>query len=744
MKRKVPIIQPGIYLLASLSITVLTLSHCTAPSNSLDRSSTKPGEVCLESPAIEFRFSPDDLSIQEIKNKITGYRLVVPDRQATRKLWEIEVIDDSGQTGVISSLDKGRKSWTRDRQGGRETLELRWYDMPTRKWEDTMDVRVTISIDPETEFTHWRISVDNHSDEFGLWKIRFPMINSIGSTVEDEDDLKIAVPYYTGWLFSGTDDFPKGIIDWEYPSTRWSMQFHSIYSMENGFYFACHDSTASYKAFQLSAIANGKGLNSSILIFPSHMGEIGRSFELSFPVVMGAYRGTWYEAAKIYRDWAIKQIWCSKGLVANRDDLPGWYKNLSLWFKHRDSKFPGRVLERTSKFKEYVGLPLALHWYIWHQIPFDDDYPNYFPPIEGFEETVADLIADQVFVFPYINGRLWDTDTGNWNLGFQGAAKNRELANYVEIYKSKQKMAPMCPHSVIWQKTIEDIVRNLIQNYRVSGIYLDQITAAPPKLCFDTDHGHPVGGGSFWVDGYRQLLSRLKEIRPPHGDAVLVSENNAEPWGDLLDGYLIWIPPSGNTIPLFQTVYSDYTTTFGRRITVEDLEDEYAFYAKEADLFVYGGVPGWVTKIILRKEHREQLDFLKHLAEMRRVAGKYLSEGELVRPIEFITAIPEVSLEENVMKKMWSVLIPVVQHSVWKAPDGSLGVIMVNTSPKSMELEYRIDMETYGFNNRSGFTVKEMSSPGSETSSDHYPGFIINRVDRIPARSVLALEVTAK
>ena len=35
---------------------------------------------------------------------------------------------------------------------------------------------------------------------------------------------------------------------------------------------------------------------------------------------------------------------------------------------------------------DYLGVPVMAQWYRWHQIPFDNDYPHYFPAKPGFEE----------------------------------------------------------------------------------------------------------------------------------------------------------------------------------------------------------------------------------------------------------------------------------------------------------------------------------------------------------------------
>ena len=62
----------------------------------------------------------------------------------------------------------------------------------------------------------------------------------------------------------------------------------------------------------------------------------------------------------------------------------------------------------------------------------------------------------------------------------------------------------MCPADLTWQHTIADTVGNIV-GAGAAGVYIDQIAAAGPKPCFDPSHGHPLGGGSHWVQSVRFL-----------------------------------------------------------------------------------------------------------------------------------------------------------------------------------------------------------------------------------------------
>ena len=47
--------------------------------------------------------------------------------------------------------------------------------------------------------------------------------------------------------------------------------------------------------------------------------------------------------------------------------------------------------------------------YYWHEIPFDNDYPHYFPMKSCVVDELKKFHDAGIKVMPYINGRLWDT-----------------------------------------------------------------------------------------------------------------------------------------------------------------------------------------------------------------------------------------------------------------------------------------------------------------------------------------------
>jgi len=226
---------------------------------------------------------------------------------------------------------------------------------------------------------------------------------------------------------------------------------------------------------------------------------------------------------------------------------------------------------------------------------FDTHYPEYFPPREGFETSLAALQKLGVRVAPYINGRIFDQATQTWtrDQASRFAAKNlpnptlnnQTLALYNESYGSQALFAVMCPHTDYWQATIADVVGTLVQIYGTDGVYIDQIAAAVPKPCWDPSHNHSLGGGHYWVDGYRSML---QNVRAQAGDkALILTEANAEPYMQGVNMFLTLTAFAGDfaggthIVPAFPAIYGGYVFTMGSEFFQEDLlADPDVFAAK--------------------------------------------------------------------------------------------------------------------------------------------------------------------
>lgn len=97
---------------------------------------------------------------------------------------------------------------------------------------------------------------------------------------------------------------------------------------------------------------------------------------------------------------------------------------------------------------------------------------------------------------------------------------------YEESYGSQAVFAVSCPDTDYWQDTIVNVTRRLLNVHAVDGIYIDQIAAAGPRLCWDPEHGHAIGGGHSWVDGYHKMLNGVRDAAG--NNTMVLTESNAE------------------------------------------------------------------------------------------------------------------------------------------------------------------------------------------------------------------------
>ena len=282
--------------------------------------------------------------------------------------------------------------------------------------------------------------------------------------------------------------------------------------------------------------------------------------------------GDWYDAAQIYREFVERSAqYCPEYGEHGRKGVPEWLLETDCWFNTRvldDGDFAEDVIAQA----KVLGVNPAIHLYYWHQIPFDNDYPHYFPMRENVLPGLKKLHEAGIKVMPYINGRLWDTrDRGTEDYEFSSVAKpwtTKDMKGepITEQYSSKESdgskvtLAVMCPSATLWQDRVASIVERLFET-GFDGVYIDQIAAAEAKPCTDKRHKHPAGGGEWWCRAYNTMLERIAANKP--ADRALTTECTADPFMPHLDAYLTWIWIKNDQVPAFPAVYSDKVIMFG-------------------------------------------------------------------------------------------------------------------------------------------------------------------------------------
>lgn len=641
---------------------------------------------------------------------------VVPEG-STEKPFEEAVVDNR-------SPSERRAAATATPEGRLLTFTWKGLDLPGEA--DALDVVATVLLRADRNASEWRLQVTSRSARFGLWESAFPLLTTVcppGSA-----DVLMPRGNWGGTLMRQNRQSMQA----PYPSAGCPVQFMAFNLDQAGLYLGAHDDGARTKSLVISAAQDA-----SVVTLAADAGVPGRAEAVPFTVVVATYAGDWWQAARLYRQWSSRQAWTRKGWIADRADVPAVLKDLGMWWLGGGTADSARRLMQRAGAASTV--PVGLHWYNWHEIPFDHTYPEYFPTKPGVAEVVRELVGQGQVIMPYINGRLWDHDIPSFaERGRAAACKRPSGEVYIETYGSGRRLCPMCPTTALWQDTVADICHRLIDECGVNAIYLDQIGAARPAPCFDPGHGHTLGGGRHWVDAYRVMLERIKAEAAAKGVA-LTTENTAEPYMDTIDAYLAWNPRHDTDVPLLPAVYSGYTLYFTSPQSSADDLDAYAL-AQGRD-FLWGCQLGWNHEWLLEPAHADKLALTLELSRLRLAAKDFMVFGELLDEIRPLEPLPVQTVTWN-RRQPHSASLPVVQGTLWRSRSGELGVFLVNSSDRPQAIRYALRPGDWLAAASPAWLVERLT-PAGRAPWQESAGPVVEREDILAAREARALVVRA-
>jgi hypothetical protein len=529
-----------------------------------------------------------------------------------------------------------------------------------------------------------------------------------------------------------------------YPSGRASMPWFAVWndSEENskriGFYIAAHDADATTKEQEFH-VDTKTGTVSISSVYPAENCGCSNSRFAPCKIVMESYRGDWFDAAVMYRDWVRREAsWYPRTKINSdgRTDTPLWIKELAVWMQYW---YPApKIPEIFQNFQNPLNIPVGIHCYGWHQIRFDNDYPHYFPVRKDFKSTVAKIQkTGNFFVMPYINGRIWDRrdrGTEDWLFtkeALPGVTKKENGSCWLERWGkneadgSKVEFGVMCPASDIWNNKMRELITRLTNpqdgktddngNLGVKAVYVDQIAGEPPVFCYDSSHGHPLGGGTWWVSSQRKIFKKIKSELP--NETALTVECNAEPYIDIFDAYLTWHFMYNNQVPAFATVYGGAVQMFGRFFGVGS-DHVIAYKMKLAQSFVFGEQLGRCSPLIVNEP--EKFDYLKKIVALRYKFREYFYKGEMARPPKLHGNMPQITANWHFNSES-IVTANVIQTGAWHIPVQKSAILLfANFSKHEVVNRLEVDLEELGFDLEKIIVVR-CNSDGTEIKLPKLP-----------------------
>ncbi len=570
-------------------------------------------------------------------------------------------------------------------------------------------IRVTVRLVLVSETVRWKIFVDM-TDQTPAEQVLFPVLE--GLTFGQEEYLLL--PYQNGTLiknpvenlFKKNVEIPfwlgrgQGAYINEYPA-GFSYQFFAYYSAQNnGLYFATEDAEAYIKTFACRANEGGKGWDFEVTHYPENIGT-ATSYAMPYDFVLETFQGNWVTAGQRYRRWAIRQKWCGDKLSERQ--LPVGVTDVDLWrINHMNYALGTRTQEyfdTSVQLAKQLDCTLGLHWYGWNMGGHDVDYPEYISDekkAEGWPAKLADwnrrFTEAGIFKIPYLNFRLWEQNTKSWSAegAYDAAVKERDGKPKVEPWHN-YGLTPMCPASVLWQKTCQGMCEEYVLDPGFDGVYMDQVASFNAKLCFDPTHNHPIGGGNWWNTSYHSLLHNARSVLGH--DKVITTESCCETYVDVFDLFLLldtnfqrigFNTAMGGlysqSVPLFNMIYGSHALSYGSICRFSDDPANFAYNLIRNTL--WGFIP------TVEGGAQEELDSpasAEHLRTLKQVVAFYQANKSMFlygRLLDVAQCGPEThtlewEIDEVGLKTEY---IPAVEAALWETNDSKQLVVAYNFS----------------------------------------------------------------
>jgi hypothetical protein len=644
----------------------------------------------------------------------------------------IGFFDEKRNYHQVGSLQARNVNVTVSRQDDHSVISASYHQVDGLE----LDIHFSISASPAEPFCRWKLSVDNFSG-LELINVQFPFVVCAYDLAGKQDSESVVLPhgYSSGQLiqnFKGEEwqvspygvfwrrklkpdtwtawVWNEGNID-HYPGWQFA-QFMAYYNDRAGLYLACEDHQGYLKSFKI--LDRNPGFRLAV----AHLGDWPQegSRQLEYDIVLGSFQGDWYTAADIYREWSLKQPWFIP--LHRRKDVPEWLLDSPVYITIRPQGildegpvFPVQeflpyekcipLLERIS---DQVKAPVTAVLMGWEHAG-SWIYPDCFPPIGG-DESLANFtrLARQRgwHVGSFGNGTQWLIGDG-WN-NYDGQNFFREMQGETAICRRPDGSGwlvmnywrpgyPCCLGTPLTRKIANEYFSRLVGWGFESIQFFDQNCFAITFACFAKDHEHPPLPGRWMNQVMAKKIAEFREIASQAGEAGLIHSAEAgvnEYCLQLFQEADVRVFPPGwenNVIPLYQYLFHECLVLNGM---MSAGQEPYHIEISAAINGVLGGIPGGVLKgngALMDKDTinwapwepsvgDEQSGFavLRTVTALRRGPGKeFLVFGRMLRPANVI-GIYMMRWEWGGRKNH----VPSVFHSAWQAPDGRVGIVLIN------------------------------------------------------------------
>jgi len=247
----------------------------------------------------------------------------------------------------------------------------------------------------------------------------------------------------------------------------------------------------------------------------------------------------------------------------------------------------------------------------------------------------------------------------------------------------------------------------------------------------------------------RAILDATREHFP---DAALSGEVQHEMLIDVTDHRLCHYNYWPGWVNLWPAVYGDYMVNYGRTISLAQtpLADgterpAIDFFGPCGNTLVSGMAFGriWPTgnpmNLLTAPGNEEKRAYLQACVDLREAAREWLEFGYLQRPVQMLTEISEVPIDDP---KGRPGSIRAVLHSAWIDEAGALAFVFTNVSDEPQQFEWQADLTRYEITPAEGYRIRRILSGGERRSVGEIEVPRITRTETLDRHEIVIYEVT--
>ena len=648
-----------------------------------------------------------------------GDKNVLAPGGANRPVFTLRLRLPNHEAREVTSLD-AKTIRTDLAESGR--IRIHYADFPYAGLELTL-----IAYAAENDKIHFTCNIANDTDAYVEF-LEFPNITLPNDLVGAGGKSRIFWPFTEGCVVEDAS-LRTNYHPIEYPNKGWEglypgpvqMQFMSYYDDKGGLYFAAHDPHGMTKGIEYHLVDDTIRLEYRLFLAAAPHA----TYQMDFPMVLGAVGPGWHCAAEKYRQWLKSSTDFLPLPTAEDPGLPDWYDDapLVVMYPVRGEKDTGdmspndlfpyvNALPAVDRIAQKTGsriLVLLAHWE--GTAPWA---PPYIWPPYGGEEALR-AFTDQLhqrghLIGLYASGLGW---TDRSVLVPYDRTQFREENHLTDIMVADADQIPKeslicrggiryCYDMCGYPEKTRQIVTEEIHKVGFGDIdylqYFDQTIGGCSYLCYGGHHGHPPVPGAWQAQAMNAIFEQV-ESSPPEGCRVPLLGCEAAA-AECFVKHLRFNDARCGTpvsyavpVPAYSYLFHPYLINFMGNYNCYHLEFPaennpqsllyrmaYSFVAGDALTFVIRGngdiIWNWGTPWDEPVPDQEPLFCLaRSMTSLRRKkAHSFLQHGEMQAPL----AVKQKEYYHLTRPNGSSISCEGVLFSRWIAPDGTQAQIFAN------------------------------------------------------------------